>query len=434
LRIVYLNPVSVLGGGERSLLDVLAAVRKKEPAASLYLISGEPGRLVEEARTLGVETTVLPMPPELLGLGNNDLSGGLRPLLALAGRGARAGMAARRYAADLSRILAELQPTLVHSNGIKFHLLTRMLRSHGRRGNAWAPRWLWRRRSRNGFSDQPPPMLWHIRDFLGARSLLAPALRWAASAARGAIAISEAVGRDARSLFPRLPIDIVHNAVDTNHFCPGAGNGRLLDDLAGLPRADAATIRIGLPATFARWKGHEVFLGAAAQLLREQPQIPVRFYIVGGAIYQTGGSQVSEQSLRQKATELEIMGRVGFIGFQRDPAPIYRALDIVVHASTEPEPFGRTIVEAMACARPVIATQTGGAAELFTHRHDALGVPPGDVGALASAMHALLSDPEARSRLAVNARGTTEARFTRERLGSDLLRVYHRYLNRAAAG
>jgi len=66
---------------------------------------------------------------------------------------------------------------------------------------------------------------------------------------------------------------------------------------------------------------------------------------------------------------MKIENRVGFVPFQDNPADVYRALDIVVHASTKPEPFGRTIVEAMACGKPVIAAQTGGAAELFTHDH-----------------------------------------------------------------
>jgi len=81
---------------------------------------------------------------------------------------------------------------------------------------------------------------------------------------------------------------------------------------------------------------------------------------------------------------MKIENRVGFVPFQDNPADVYRALDIVVHASTKPEPFGRTIVEAMACGKPVIAAQTGGAAELFTHDHDAVGVPPGDPAALAA--------------------------------------------------
>src|SRR5712692_6438072 len=115
---------------------------------------------------------------------------------------------------------------------------------------------------------------------------------------------------------------------------------------------------------------------------------------------------------------------MGFIGFQEHLAPIYQALDVVVHASTQPEPFGLTIVEAMACARPVIVSRAGGAAELFTHDHDAVGVPPGDAAALAAAMSDLIHDRERRQRLAENAVRTARERFDRNRLGPCILKLY----------
>jgi glycosyltransferase involved in cell wall biosynthesis len=220
----------------------------------------------------------------------------------------------------------------------------------------------------------------------------------------------------------------MYNAVDTDHFSPGLVDGRRLDELADLPWAAPSLVRIGLPATFALWKGHEVFLQAAAQVIRQQPQSRVRFYIIGGPIYSTAGSQITKSMLQAKAAALGIKQEVGFIDFQYETADIYRALDIVVHASTQPEPFGRTIVEAMACAKPVIVAQAGGAAELFTHDYDAVGVPPGDARALATAIHRLVQDGDCRSRLAANARRTAVQRFARNRLGPEILKIYQRLL------
>jgi glycosyltransferase involved in cell wall biosynthesis len=220
----------------------------------------------------------------------------------------------------------------------------------------------------------------------------------------------------------------MYNAVDTDHFSPGFVDGGRLDELANLNWAAPGVIRVGLPATVALWKGHEVFLEAAAQVIREQPRTRVRFYIIGGPIYSTAGSQISKSLLQAKAAALGIKQEVGFIDFQYDSANIYRALDIVVHASTRPEPFGRTIVEAMACARPVIVAQAGGAAELFTHGYDALGVPPRDTRALATAIYRLVQDGDCRSRLAANARRTAVQRFARNRLGPEILSMYQRLL------
>jgi glycosyltransferase involved in cell wall biosynthesis len=406
LRIVYLNPVSVLGGAERSLLDMMAAVRQTDPSTWLHLIVSSDGPLVEQARARGVGTTVLPMTQALLELGDSGLKGPnqLLRLLSLAGRGTAAGFSIRHYANRLGRTIEALRPDVIHSNGIKSHLLTRLARLKRR------------------------PVLWHIRDFLTSRPLMARALRWAASRPERAVAISEAIRHDTRTVLPRLPIDVVYNAIDTNYFSPGPADGRRLDYLAGLPPAEVGTARIALLATFNPWKGHEVFLAAAAELLRQQPRAQVRFYLVGGPIYQTRGSQLSKCALQAKAAELGIAQRVGFIDFQQDTAEIYRALDIVVNASTEPEPFGRTIVEAMACAKPVIVAQAGGAVELFRHGHDAFGVPPGDVAALASAIYHLLANRDYGLRLGANARLTAERRFARERLGSEMLTIYHQLL------
>jgi glycosyltransferase involved in cell wall biosynthesis len=165
-----------------------------------------------------------------------------------------------------------------------------------------------------------------------------------------------------------------------------------------------------------------VFLEAAAQLLRERPRAAVRFYIVGGPIYRTRGSQFSSAELRASIDHLGLAGQVGLIDFQKDPAPIYRGLDVVVHASTQPEPFGLTIAEAMACGKAVVVSACGGAQELFAHERDALGYPPGDAAALAAAIKWLTDDADLRRRLGTAARNTAHA-FPNRRMLELLHRV-----------
>jgi glycosyltransferase involved in cell wall biosynthesis len=158
----------------------------------------------------------------------------------------------------------------------------------------------------------------------------------------------------------------------------------------------------------------------------------VRFYVVGGPVYETQGSQFSRAELLNLAAQLGIGGRVGFVDFQPDPSTIYPALDIVVHASTRPEPFGLTIIEAMACGRAVIATAAGGAAELLTPSEDAVAVPPGDAAALAGALCQLLRDADGRARLGSQARRTAVRRFDVRRLGPQIVGVYRRVLTPTA--
>ena len=172
----------------------------------------------------------------------------------------------------------------------------------------------------------------------------------------------------------------VRNGVDLSRFSR-TGPRANLDAMAGLPQAPPNTIRVGLVATLARWKGHETFLEAIARL----PAHPsVRAYIVGDAVYQTEGSQYSLDELRARAQSLGIADRVGFTGFVQSPEAIFRALHIVVHASTSPEPFGLVIAEAMACGGAVIVSNAGGAAEIVTPGVDALVHTPGDAGDLAA--------------------------------------------------
>jgi glycosyltransferase involved in cell wall biosynthesis len=403
-RVVYLNPVGVLGGAERSLLDVMASFRQADPAAELHLIAATDGPLLERARSLGVGVTLLPMPDCVAELGDSTLKGlgRARAFFALAGRAVRASWPAWRYAERLRQTVAALRPGVVHSNGIKCHLLTRLARLTS------------------------CPVLWHVHDFLSSRPVTAPALRWASARIRGAIAVSQAVGGDVRDVLPRVPVDVIYNAVDTGHFMPAPADGVRLDRLANLPPAAPGTVRVGLIAAFGRWKGQVVFLEAAARVVRSRPANRRRFYVVGGPNSRTSGSQFSEGELRAKATEFGVADRVGFTGFQANVADLYRALDVVVHASTAPEPFGMAVVEAMACGKPVIVSRAGGAAELFTHDHDAVGVPPGDAAALASAVNDLAADASRRVRLAERARQTAVAKFSRERLGFQVGAVYDR--------
>jgi glycosyltransferase involved in cell wall biosynthesis len=217
---------------------------------------------------------------------------------------------------------------------------------------------------------------------------------------------------------------VVLNAVDTGHFTPAPADGARLDVLAGLPPAPPGTLRVGLVATFARWKGQAVFLEAARKALDARPPVPLRFYVVGGPVYRTLDSQFSPEELRAQVERLGLTGHVGFVPFQQDPRDAYRALDIVAHASTRPEPFGLTIIEALACGRPTLVSAGGGAAELFTEGQDALGFQPGNADGLARRVLELAGSADLRARLAEKARTSAVERFSRERMGREVLALY----------
>jgi glycosyltransferase involved in cell wall biosynthesis len=235
------------------------------------------------------------------------------------------------------------------------------------------------------------------------------------------VANSLSVARDARAaLGSAAPVEHAYNAVDLTEFSP-SGPVADLDVLAGLPPPPAGTIRAGLVATFARWKGHETFLRA----LRDM-SAPVRGYIVGGSVYDTAGSQHTVDELRALAASLGVEHRVAFTGFVEHPAGVMRALDVVVHASTDPEPFGLVIAEGLACGRPVVVSAGGGAAELVEDGRDAVTFVPGDAPALARALERLAKNESLRARLGSAGRSTAIRRFDPDTYARAFLDVYQR--------
>jgi glycosyltransferase involved in cell wall biosynthesis len=82
----------------------------------------------------------------------------------------------------------------------------------------------------------------------------------------------------------------------------------------------------------------------------------------------------------------------------------------------------------MACGKPVVVSRAGGAAELFTDGHDAVGVRPADAEALAAAVAALAADPGRARCIAREARRTAVAKFSYHRLGRQMVGAYERFL------
>lgn len=397
LRIVYLSASGALGGAERALLDLLASLRAAEPSWSLCVVAGEDGPLAARVRELGAEGHVLPFPARLATLGDAGAAGGRLGKAGLMAGMAAAGPAAALYLLRLRRLLARLAPDVIHTNGFKMHLLAAFARPRG------------------------VPVVWHLHDFVSARPAMRGLLRSASARCAAAVAVSEAVAADARAaLGAGLAVHTVLNAIDLSRFRPD-GEAADLAARAGLPPAEAGTVRVGLVATMGRWKGHETFLRALAALPAEPP---VQGYVIGGGIYRTAGSEVAVDDLRRLAAELGIARRVGFTGLVDDPAAAMRALDVVVHASTQPEPFGLVIAEAMACGRAVIVSDAGGAREIVRPEHDALTAAPGDVAALASAIHRLAADPALRASLGRHGRASALRKFDRARLAERMVPLY----------
>jgi glycosyltransferase involved in cell wall biosynthesis len=316
---------------------------------------------------------------------------------------ARAAAGMREYRRSLAGLLRELRPDVVHTNGLKMHVLAARA------------------------ADPGVPIVWHLHEYLKPRRLSRLLLRHHVGRASAIVANSRSVAQDLlESLGAGAPVTTIYNAVNLAEFAPD-GDRTDLDRLAGLPPAPGIC-RIGLLATFARWKGHDVFLRAVQGMT-----VPSRAYVIGGPVYDTAGSQYTIEELRATADALGSGDRIGFTGFVERPAAALRALDIVVHASTEPEPFGLAIAEGMACGRAVVVSRAGGATELVDEDVDALATPPGDARALSRALDRLAADAALRARLGAAARRTAARRFDPDVFAGAFVDVYSRVTRQAVA-
>jgi glycosyltransferase involved in cell wall biosynthesis len=404
MRILYLNPSGKPGGAERALLDLIAALREARPGWDLHLVAGSEGAFPAAARGLGVHTSIVPFPRVVARMGDSGDAAASQWMLR-APKLCAASIAGAAYAGRLRSAIREIAPDLVHTNGFKMHMMGAMVRPAG------------------------VPLIWHVRDYLSGRPLMARVMPMMRGRCDAAIANSASVAADLLAHCPGLAVEAAHDAIDLNEFSPD-GPILDLDALAGLTAAPEGTVRVGLVSTMARWKGQQVFLEAIA---RVDSRCPLRGYIIGGPIYETEGSQFSIEYLRSVARRLGLGDRVGFTGFVERPSAAIRALDIVVHASTAPEPFGLAIAEAMACGKALITSARGGAVELIADGADSMVFPPGDAAALAERIERIAADRELRRRLGANARAGAETRFTRERLVAQVLDVYERVTQGAAA-
>jgi glycosyltransferase involved in cell wall biosynthesis len=394
VRIVFLDPSGELGGAETALLEVLAALREARPGWTLSLVTSAEGPLIDRASALGVSATALPFPAQLAQLGEwgQRLTSAAQFRLAL--HGARAALPTLAYTRRLGRHLAALNPDVLHTNGLKMHVLGARCRPGKAR------------------------VLWHLHDYPDARPLSRTLLESHAHRCSVAVANSESVAIAARRLFgDAIRVHAVHNAVDLDRFSPD-GHRLDLDAAAGLPPLAANGIKVGLIGTFARWKGHDVFLKALAEM---NGNVPVRGYVVGGPIYQTTSSQFSIEELREMGARLN-PGSVAFVGPVSDVPAAMRALDIVVHASVEPEPFGLVVAEAMACGRPVVVSRAGGAAEIA--QQGAVFHQPGDHRDLAARIAELAAQPSLRATLGAAGRAAASLLFSRARLATRLVPLY----------
>lgn len=211
------------------------------------------------------------------------------------------------------------------------------------------------------------------------------------------VATSHRTGRD----------ELVPPGVDGAAFRPGRGPRR------------STLLYVGRVERSSRWKGLDVLIDALPQVAARVPE--VRLDVVGDGD--------DREVLARRAERLGVGQRVtwhGSVSHAETLEHYQRCGTLVLPSLTEAESFGMVLVEAMACATPVVASRIGGPEYVVQHGTDGLLVEPGDVRALADSCSAVLTDPALASSLGAAGRAAVEARWERRHTDARLLGVADR--------
>ncbi len=260
------------------------------------------------------------------------------------------------------------------------------------------------------------PVVWHARTMLvpgeiDLDRLLSPLTSLI-------IANSDAIRERFRGRSREKSMTII-NGVDVERFHPSIPEGSVRDELDLGPDCVLA----GVVGRIAPVKGQRVFIEAAAALIPHYPNL--RFILVGAGLF--GDEKAYENELRRLVTEQNLEERIVFSGYVRDIRPILAAMDICVVPS-ESEGCSRVLFEAMALAKPVVGTDTGGTPEVIEDGGTGLLVPVRDTGALAAAIEKLSGDKALRKKMGAAGRRRVEENFTIEAHARKTERAYMQFL------
>jgi glycosyltransferase involved in cell wall biosynthesis len=370
-RVVFIGHSAAWSGAEISLTRLLDHL----PDVEATVLLAEDGPLADHLRDMDIDHRVVPLSDTAAHVSRAQVTAGRLPLRALSDTMA--------YTVRLARVLRRLRPDIVHTNSMKAHLYGGVAAAIAR-----------------------VPHVWHARDRAAVDYLPRPTVALVRLAAR---------------VLPSVLIANSHSTLDTY---PGARRGVVVYN--GVPThpnqptpAPGPPLRVGIVGRLAPWKGQHLFLDAFAAAFADGRQQAV---VIGGALF---GEEAYEADLKTRAERLGIGDRVDFTGFTDDVPGHIENLDVLVHCSTIPEPFGQVVVEGMAAGRAVVAADAGGPAEIIDAGRSGLLVPPGDVAGLADALRRLDDDPALRARLGAAAY-TAAQDLTPQRCAEQVAAVYMR--------
>ncbi len=404
-RILYIEKPIAVGGSVISLYELVRGLNSGlyEPVVLFY----GPNPYREQFQALGVQVITLseqasnasPMPTT-----SRDIAVSLRRYNRWLAEGYRSAKQAyviarknRPLVQHLVRLIKDEVIDLVHHNGcLPANRVTVLA--------AWLAK---------------TPQVCHVRT-LNDFSFLE---KYLARSVNAFIYISKAVEQLYQNL--GVPVgqgQVIYNPFDVEVLAQGNHRAELRSEF-GVTDQDWLICNVG---RIDWWKGQDDFLQALAEVTQLQSNVKA---LIVGEPAANSSSEGYYQKLQNLVVDLKLSKYVIFTGFRSDIPDIMNASDIVVHSASEPEPFGRVVVEGMAAGKPVIATAAGGVLDIIEDQVTGLLVPPKNASAMAKAICQLLENQTQAKALGQSAQRQARDRFSVKQHVASVERIYQKILS-----
>jgi glycosyltransferase involved in cell wall biosynthesis len=257
--------------------------------------------------------------------------------------------------------------------------------------------------------------IWHEHNIKRIHAVNRPIYRWVSRTCARVIGPSDAVMSPLLDAgIDRAKVETVYNGINLAAFDRDRVDRRRLRAELGLTETQPA---IGLFGQMLPRKGHATLIDAAPAVLRAHPE--AKFFFVGAL-----ENPQYQEELRRMLLERGQASAFTFTGWRNDVPALMASMDVIVVPTLTPEPAALSLMEAMALQRPLIASRTGGTAELVVDGETGLLFEPGDAATLARLVTTLLADRALAIRLGAAGRARMESCFSLDR---HLARVEHLY-------
>lgn len=386
MRVLFINHTGKVSGAERVLLSVL----ERLDGFTVRLLC-PPGNLREGAERLGV-------PCEHLDELQARFTWRPDRLIEYLG-------SFRTVSQQIRAAVTQWQPDLIHANTVRAGIAATL--------------------ATIGMNVK---VVWHVHDILPHHPLSTfIRLLFDSSSRNYAICVSNATARRFRGLLLRTHsvrrrIHVLHNGIDPSVYTPLSSGAALeVPDIRGDFGLARDSFIVAIVGQLTPRKGQLELIEAFPAILSSVPRAVL--LVVGAAVFNRDSEYRvrMEQAIATRGLERKVL----LVGQRNNMPAVLRSVDALVVNSLE-EPFGMVVLEAMASARPVIATNVGGVPEIIHDRRNGLLYEPGDYPLLGRHLNELAESAGLRERLGEDARETVASRFTTAIQVSQLLRIYRR--------